>query len=54
MGAFGYARRVIITPAVYPGLFELHHLDIQSTGHRNALGRNDIAPTPSHRGGYRV
>ena len=28
MGAFGYPRRVIVTPAVYPGLFELH-FDIQ-------------------------
>ena len=29
MGAFGYPRRVIVTPAVYPGLFELLHFDIQ-------------------------
>ena len=32
MGAFGYARRVIITPAVYPGLFELDQFDTQSAG----------------------
>ena len=32
MWAFGYARRVIITPAVYPGLFELDHFDTQSAG----------------------
>ena len=30
MGAFGYARRVRITPAVYPGLFELDQFDTQS------------------------
>ena len=35
MGAFGYLRRVIVTPAVYPGLFELHHFDIQSTGQKS-------------------
>ena len=35
MGAFGYPRRVIITPAVYPGLFELLHFDIQSTGQKS-------------------
>ena len=29
MGAFGYPRRVIVTPAVYPGLFELLHFDSQ-------------------------
>ena len=40
MGAFGYPRRVTVTPAVYPGLFEFHHFD-------TALGRNHIAPTPS-------
>ena len=36
MGAFGYARRVIITPAVSdPGLFELDHFDTQSTGQKS-------------------
>ena len=35
MGAFGYLKRVIVTPAVYPGLFELHHFDIQSTGQKS-------------------
>ena len=35
MGAFGYLKRVIITPAVYPGLFELDHFDTQSTGQKS-------------------
>ena len=46
--AFGYLKRVIVTPAVYPRLDEFLHFDIQSTGqkshcvnivsdHRNAL-----------------
>ena len=46
--AFGYLKRVIVTPAVYPRLVEFLHFDIQSTGqkshcvsirrdHRNAL-----------------
>ena len=46
--ALGYLERIIVTPAVYPRLFEFHHFDIQSTGqkshcvntgygHRNAL-----------------
>ncbi|XP_022765873.1 uncharacterized protein LOC111310713 [Durio zibethinus] len=46
--AFGYLKRVIVTPAVYPHLVEFLHFDIQSTGqkshylnihrdHRNAL-----------------
>ena len=30
--AFGYLERVIVTPAVYPRLFELHRFNIQSTG----------------------
>ena len=45
---FGYLKRVIVTPAVYPRLDEFLHFDIQSTGqkshcvnivsdHRNAL-----------------
>ncbi|XP_040933480.1 uncharacterized protein [Gossypium hirsutum] len=45
---FGYLKRVIVTPAVYPCLVEFLHFDIQSTGqkshcvsirrdHRNAL-----------------
>ena len=46
--AFGYLKRVIVTPAVYPSLVEFLHFDIQSTGqkshcvntgcgHRNAM-----------------
>ena len=27
--AFGYLKRVIVTPAVYLRLFEFHHFDIQ-------------------------
>ena len=34
MGAFGYLKRVIVTPAVYPCLSELLHVDIQSTGQK--------------------
>ena len=30
--AFGYLKRVIVTPAVYPGLNDLHHINVQSTG----------------------
>ncbi|KAL2246458.1 UNVERIFIED_CONTAM: hypothetical protein Sindi_2914000, partial [Sesamum indicum] len=30
--AFGYLKRVIVTPAVYPRLVEFLHFDIQSTG----------------------
>ena len=33
--AFGYLERVIVTPAVYPRLFEFHHFDIQSTGQKS-------------------
>ncbi len=33
--AFVYLKRVIVTPAVYPRLFEFHHLDIQSTGQKS-------------------
>jgi len=29
--AFGYLKRVIVTPAVYPRLLEFLHFDIQST-----------------------
>ena len=52
--AFGYLKRVIVTLAVYPRLFEFHHFDIQSTGQKShcftltfrALSRNHIASTP--------
>ncbi|XP_022728025.1 uncharacterized protein LOC111283701 [Durio zibethinus] len=30
--AFGYLKRVIVTPAVYPRLVKFLHFDIQSTG----------------------
>ena len=33
--AFGYLKRVIVTPAVYPRLFEFLHFDIQSTGQKS-------------------
>ena len=33
--AFGYLERVIVTPAVYPRLFEFHHFNIQSTGQKS-------------------
>ncbi len=29
---YGYLKRVIVTPAVYPRLVEFLHFDIQSTG----------------------
>ena len=29
--AFRYLKRIIVTPAVYPGLFDFHYFDIQST-----------------------
>eukprot|EP00466_Bigelowiella_natans_P004464 jgi/Bigna1/42705/e_gw1.66.57.1 len=33
--AFGYLKRVIVTPAVYPRLLESLHVDIQSTGQKS-------------------
>ncbi|KAM3684597.1 hypothetical protein ACJW31_11G056300 [Castanea mollissima] len=53
--AFGYLKRVIVTPAVYPRLVEFLHFDIQSTGqkshcvsirrdHRNALRSFPVRP----------
>ncbi|KAF1986921.1 hypothetical protein K402DRAFT_331257, partial [Aulographum hederae CBS 113979] len=33
--AFGYLKRVIVTPAVYPRLVESLHFDIQSTGQKS-------------------
>ncbi|PIA12640.1 hypothetical protein COEREDRAFT_94980 [Coemansia reversa NRRL 1564] len=33
--AFGYLKRVIVTPAVYPRLVEFLHGDIQSTGQKS-------------------
>ncbi|XP_040966217.1 uncharacterized protein [Gossypium hirsutum] len=33
--AFGYLKRVIVTPAVYPRLVEFLHFDIQSNGQKS-------------------
>ncbi|KAK9514548.1 hypothetical protein VZT92_012461 [Zoarces viviparus] len=33
--AFGYLKRVIVTPAVYPRFIEFLHFDIQSTGQKS-------------------
>ena len=33
--ACGNLKRVIVTPAVYPRLFEFHHFDIQRTGQKS-------------------
>ena len=33
--AFGYLKRVIVTPAVYPRLVESLRFDIQSTGQKS-------------------
>ncbi|KAK9521580.1 hypothetical protein VZT92_020132 [Zoarces viviparus] len=39
--AFGYLKRVIVTPAVYPRFIEFLHFDIQSTGQKShRLGRS--------------
>ncbi|CAL1207014.1 unnamed protein product [Candida parapsilosis] len=35
--AFGYLKRVIVTPAVYPRLVEFLHFDIQSTGQNHIV-----------------
>ena len=37
--AFGYLKRVIVTPAVYPRVFEFHHFDIQSTGQKSRCAK---------------
>ena len=39
--AFGYLKRVIVTPAVYPRFIEFHHFDIQSTGQKSHCVNND-------------
>ena len=31
----GYLKRIVITPAYYPRLSELHHVDIQNTGKKS-------------------
>jgi hypothetical protein len=33
--AFGYLKRVIVTPAVYPSLVGFRHFNIQSTGQKS-------------------
>ncbi|KEI36145.1 hypothetical protein L969DRAFT_55671, partial [Mixia osmundae IAM 14324] len=43
--AFGYLKRVIVTPAVYPRLFESLHLDIQSTGQKSQIVNTPFAPS---------
>ncbi|KAG6627116.1 hypothetical protein CIPAW_15G102900 [Carya illinoinensis] len=49
--AFGYLKRVIVTPAVYPRLVEFLHFDIQSTGQKShcvSIRRDHpIVPSPS-------
>ncbi|CAG8500054.1 14347_t:CDS:2 [Funneliformis caledonium] len=39
--AFGYLKRVIVTPAVYPRLFEFLHFHIQSTGQKSHCVNTD-------------
>ena len=43
--AFGYLKRVIVTPAVYPRLFEFHHFDIQSTGQKSHCVNTKLSPS---------
>jgi len=38
--AFGYLKRVIVTPAVYPRLAKSLRIDIQSTGQKSPWGNN--------------
>ncbi|WZY93871.1 hypothetical protein YC2023_066200 [Brassica napus] len=42
--AFGYLKRVIVTPAVYPRLGEFLHFDIQSTGQKSHCSRSQSIP----------
>ncbi|CAA3000154.1 Hypothetical predicted protein [Olea europaea subsp. europaea] len=57
--AFGYLKRVIVIPAVYPRLVEFLHFDIQSTGKKSHSVPEGAVPSPfpdrhamtrSHRG----
>ncbi|CAN7022680.1 unnamed protein product [Brassica rapa subsp. trilocularis] len=41
---FGYLKRVIVTPAVYPRLVEFLHFDIQSTRERSRKSRSQSVP----------
>nr|TKR98960.1 hypothetical protein D5086_0000197890 [Populus alba] len=43
--AFGYLKRVIVTPAVYPRLVEFLHFDIQSTGAEITLREHPQGPS---------
>uniref|UniRef100_A0A4Y0BFE8 Uncharacterized protein n=1 Tax=Anopheles funestus TaxID=62324 RepID=A0A4Y0BFE8_ANOFN len=43
--AFGYLKRVIVTPAVYPRLLEFLHVDIQSTGQKSHCVNTQPGPS---------
>src|ERR1700722_19165568 len=43
--AFGYLKRVIVTPAVYPRLVEFLHFDIQSTGQKSHCVNTELRPS---------
>ncbi|KZS10819.1 Uncharacterized protein APZ42_024615 [Daphnia magna] len=43
--AFGYLKRVIVTPAVYPRFVEFLHFDIQSTGQKSHCVSTDLRPS---------
>jgi len=42
--AFGYLKRVIVTPAVNPGLIESLHFNIQSTGQKSQRALIHLEP----------
>ncbi|KAL2224323.1 UNVERIFIED_CONTAM: Protein TAR1, partial [Sesamum indicum] len=48
--AFGYLKRVIVTPAVYPRLVEFLHFDIQSTGQKSHC----VSIRRDHRNAFRL
>ncbi|KAL0746126.1 hypothetical protein Bca101_101363 [Brassica carinata] len=48
--AFGYLKRVIVTPAVYPRLVEFLHFDIQSTGQKSHC----VSIRKDHRNAFRI
>ena len=43
--AFGSLERVMVTPASYPGLFEVHHFDIRSTVRKTTLCQHQLRPS---------
>ncbi|KAK2942687.1 hypothetical protein BLNAU_22414 [Blattamonas nauphoetae] len=43
--AFGYLKRVIVTPAVYPRLIEFLHFDIQSTEQKSQCVNTVFQPS---------